>query len=276
MAIENVWIIDGNSGICIYDWCTESKEKTIDEQLVSGLLLAFRSFSSEAGLVDISAIEGIDKKLAYQTDDQFIIAAICHAKDYEPLVNSTLQGLLSDFRKKYKTLIDDDSTTDVSPFRTFNEDLENKLEGTTATRSKISLFAGVIVTLMLVAIIFVIYYFVNDPIEAVLPQSGPVLSLIIIFVGYFLSGIIGGLVAGDRRYGIYSGISATIPITVIFVALLFTNWIGDGIAYVIINAVLYFWLFLLLTTSGALVGGFRREQKYLYPLDEDEYEEDDE
>ncbi len=277
MAIENIWIIDSNSGICIFDWCVESKEKTIDEQLVSGLLLAFRSFSSEAGLVDINAIEGIDRKLAYQTDDRFIIASICHANDYEPLVNKTLQGLLADFRRKYKELIDEDSTTDISPFRTFNDDLESKLQGTTAARSKTTLIAGGIITMMLVGIIYVIYFFVDGYIAAFLPESGDILSLIILFVGYFTSGIIGGLIAGDRRFGIYSGIFASIPITGIFITFLYPEWILINIAAVVINSILFFMLFLLLITSGGLVGGFRREQKYLYPLDiedDEEYEEE--
>jgi hypothetical protein len=270
LAIENIWIIDSNSGICIYDWCTESKEKTIDEQLVSGLLLAFRSFSSEAGLVDISAIEGIDRKLAYQADDRFIIASICHSNDYEPLVNNTLQGLLADFRLKYKDLIDEDSTTDVSPFRTFHKDLEEKLEGTTATRSTLSLIAGGIVTMMLVGIVYVIYFFTGQGIDNLFPQSGDILSLIIIFVGYFLSGVVGGLIAGDRRYGIFSGIFASIPITGLFIAFLYSEWIAKNIAAVVINSILYFILFLLLITAGGLIGGYRREQRFLYPLDIEE------
>jgi len=270
LTIENIWIIDSNSGICIYDWCTEFKEKTIDEQLVSGLLLAFRSFSSEAGLVDISAIEGIDRKLAYQADDRFIIASICHSNDYEPLVNKTLQGLLADFRKKYKHLIDEDSTTDVSPFRTFHEDLESKLEGTIATRSTISLIAGGIITMMLVGVIYVIYFFTNGKIDALFPKSGDVLSLIIIFIGYFASGAIGGLIAGDRRFGIFSGIFASIPVTGLFIAFLYQEWILTNVAAVVINSILYFILFLLLITAGGLVGGYRREQKYLYPLNIDE------
>lgn len=274
MAIENIWIIDSNSGICIYDWCTEFKEKTIDEQLVSGLLLAFRSFSSEAGLVDISAIEGIDRKLAYQADDRFIIASICHSNDYEPLVNKTLQGLLADFRKKYKDLIDEDSTTDVSPFRTFHEDLETKLEGTTATRNITSLLVGGIISMMLVGVVFVIFFFIDPLIRAQLPQSGAVLSLIILFIGYLMSGFIGGLIAGDRRFGIYSGIFATIPITAVFIYFLSPTWLGINVATLIINSLLYFILFLLLITVGGIVGGYRREQRYLYPLDiEEEYEE---
>jgi len=276
LTIENIWIIDSNSGICIYDWCTEFKEKTIDEQLVSGLLLAFRSFSSEAGLVDISAIEGIDRKLAYQADDRFIIASICHSNDYEPLVNKTLQGLLADFRKKYKDLIDEDSTTDVSPFRTFHKDLESKLEGTTATRSITSLIAGTIITMMLVGVIYVIYFFVHDDIVDLLPVSGDILNLIIIFIGYFVSGIIGGLIAGDRRYGIFSGIFASILATGLFVALLYQIWIVDGIAYVIIQSILYTILFFLLIITGGLVGGYRREQRYLYPLDIEDDDEDEE
>jgi len=274
LAIENIWIIDSNSGICIYDWCTEFKEKTIDEQLVSGLLLAFRSFSSEAGLVDISAIEGIDRKLAYQADDRFIIASICHSNDYEPLVNKTLQGLLADFRKKYKHLIDEDSTTDVSPFRTFHEDLESKLEGTTATRNTTSLIAGAIITMMLVGIIYVIFFFVNPLILLQLPKSGAVLSLIIIFIGYFTSGFIGGLIAGDRRFGIYTGIFASIPVTALFIGFLYKTWFATNIATVIINSLLYFILFILLITAGGLVGGYRKEQRYLYPLHiDEEYDE---
>ena len=33
LAIENIWIIDSSSGICIFDWYARPRDKNIDEQL---------------------------------------------------------------------------------------------------------------------------------------------------------------------------------------------------------------------------------------------------
>ena len=268
LAIENIWMIDSHSGICIYDWCTETKEKTIDEQLVSGLLLAFRNFSSEAGLVDISAIEGIDRKLAYKADDRFIIAAICHTKDHEPLVNETLLGLLKDFRNKYKHLLDEGTTTDVSPFRTFDENITNKLEGTTASRNIISLSVGAIITAALIGVMFAVYFFTITPIRTALPESGGLLGLMILLVGFIIGGFFGGLVAGERRFGMIASFISVLPITGLFIAFFRVDW--DTISKMIINSALFLLLFSVMAISGGLLGGYLKERKFLYPVNIDE------
>ncbi|MGC9779025.1 MAG: hypothetical protein HZR80_07265 [Candidatus Heimdallarchaeota archaeon] len=263
MAIENIWLIDSHSGICIYDWCTETKEKTIDEQLVSGLLLAFRNFSSEAGLVDISAIEGIDRKLAYKADDRYIIAAICHSNDYEPLVNETLLGLLTDFRNKYKHLLDEGATTDVSPFRTFEENITKKLEGTTASRNIVSLSVGAIITAAVIGALFVVYAFTIELIEAALPESGGLLGLIILLVGFIISGFFGGMVAGERRSGMIASFISVLPITALFIAFFSADW--NTISKMIINSALFLLLFSVMAISGGLIGGYLKERRFLYP-----------
>jgi len=272
LAIENIWIIDSNSGICIFDWYTKSKEKTIDEQLVSGLLLAFRSFSSEAGLVDISAIEGLNKKLAYKSDERFIVAAICHLNDYEPLVNKTILGLLEDFRKKYKDLIDDDATTDVSPFRTFAEDIESKLEGTTSARNVTTLLVGSIITMMLVGVVFAIYAIFIDNLELALPDSFSLLGLVILLIGFILSGFIGVIIAGDRRFGLYAGIFATLPVIGLFIAFFQSGW--GTIGNIIVTSILFLLIFLVMICAGSLIGGYIKEQRFMYPLDMEEIDEE--
>lgn len=269
LAIENIWLIDSHSGICIYDWCIETKEKTIDEQLVSGLLLAFRNFSSEAGLVDISAIEGINRKLAYKSDDQFIIAAICHSKDYEPLVNETLLGLLKDFKKKYKDLLREDATTDVSPFKTFDEDIVEKLEGTTASRNIISLSVGAIISIAVIATMFATYAFTISRIENALPDSGGLLGLMIILIGFILGGFFGGLVAGERRFGMIASFISVLPVTTLFI-IFFGSIDWDTISKMIVNSALFLLLFTVMAVSGGLMGGYLKERRLLYPENIDE------
>lgn len=265
LAIENIWIIDSNSGICIFDWCHESKVKTIDEQLVSGLLLAFRNFSSEAGLVDISAIEGIDRKLAYKSDDRFIIASICHSKDYEPLVNKTLLGLLHSFRNKYKKLLDAGAMTDVSPFRTFEEDIINALEDTTATRNITTTLVGAITGMVIIGIVFVIYASTISLIETSIPQGGSVIGLIILLVGFIIAGFFGGLIAGERRLSVYAGLVSIIPVFAIFMAFYSRDWL-DSITIMIFYTMLYFLLFSIFSFTGGIIGGYTKEQRYLYPV----------
>jgi hypothetical protein len=264
MAVENVWIIDSLSGICIYDWCHETKEKTIDEQLVSGLLLAFKNFSSEAGLVDINAIEGIDRKLAYQSDDRFIIASICHSKDYEPLINKTLQGILKDFRKKYKKHLENDTSSDVSPYKTFQDDLESKLEGSSSPRSWISLLVGTIVGMVVVGSVFLAFALTRSMIIDALPETGNLVGLIILLVGFIFGGFVGGLIAGDRRFGMIASFILVIVIFVLFVALFSVVW--ESTTEKIFYPLVYLLTFTILSLSGGYTGGFLKERRSFYPM----------
>ncbi|RLI67644.1 MAG: hypothetical protein DRP02_14140 [Candidatus Gerdarchaeota archaeon] len=272
MAIENVWIIDLNSGICIYDWYHESKEKTIDEQLVSGLLLAFRNFSSEAGLVDISAIEGLDRKLAYKTDDRFIIAAICHSKDYEPLINKTLLDILKMFRQKYEDILKD-STTDVSPFRTFDEVLVERLKGTVAARTVISTLSGAITSMVTIGLFFIAYYFLIGIIKSAIPNGGNIVGLIILLIGFIIAGFVGGLIAGERKFGIIASFVSVILIFVLFVAFFSREW--ETLTELVFNSILFFLLFSIMAFTGGLLGGYLKERRYFYPITELEAEETD-
>jgi hypothetical protein len=278
LAIENIWIIDSSSGICIFDWYAQAQDKTIDEQLVSGLLIAFKNFSSEAGLVDISAIEGIDKKLAYKTDDHFIIAGVCHSRDYEKLIDETLLDLLTKFRKKYKDLLESGMTTDVSPFRTFEDDIIDSLEGTTSSRNFITMTTGIIISLLVAGTVFIGYFFAIDAFYNILDVDvANILGLLLLLIGMLLAGFAGGLVAGDRKLGIISGELSTLLIISLMVGFFHPSWLAiGGITNAIFFSLLYFFLFGVMAGTGGVLGGFIKESRFFFPLAESEFEDDDE
>jgi len=262
LAIENVWIIDSNSGICIYDWCSENKEKTIDEQLVSGLLVAFKNFSSEAGLVDISAIEGIDRKLAYQSKGKYIIASICHRKDYEPLVEEMLQKILKSFIKKYKELLE--HSTDVSPYRTFDEDLTKTLEGTIAARNVLSTIIGAIAAIAIVAVLFLIGFTTLSRVQAAVGYEIASLILFLeILAGVFIGGIISGVIAGERRIAMISSSLTALPVIGTLIGLQISSW--DGVIEKIFYSLLYIMIFLAISILGGIIGGYIKERRFLFP-----------
>jgi len=264
LAIENIWIIDSNSGICIYDWCTEDKEKTIDEQLVSGLLIAFKNFSSEAGLVDISAIEGIDRKLAYKSHGKYLIASICHQKDYEPLVNETLLKILKSFMKKYKDLLE--NSTDVSPFRTFDEDLDNMLEGTTAARNFLSTIIGAISAVAIISILFLVGFGTITQLEAAVgDQVSPIILFLEILIGVFIGGIVSGVIAGERRIAMISSGITSLPVIGVLIGLQILDWLAKGIYVVVFNSLLFSFLFIAISILGGLIGGYIKERRFLFP-----------
>ncbi len=278
MAIENVWIIDSSSGICIFDWYARPREKNIDEQLVSGLLIAFKNFSSEAGLVDISAIEGIDKKLAYQTDDQFIIAGVCHTKDYESLVDKTFLDLLKQFRRKYKDLLDSGLTTDVSPFRTFDEDVVKTLTDTSSSRNIITMTTGIIVSLLVAGLTFFGYFVAIGPLQGVVDHGvANIIGLILLLIGMMLAGFAGGLVAGDRKLGIFAGVLSTLPILGLMIGFFNTSW-GDvgGITSIVFYSLLYFLLFGAMASLGGMLGGYIKESRFFFPAEESDEDDDEE
>ncbi|MBD3192359.1 MAG: hypothetical protein GF308_17100 [Candidatus Heimdallarchaeota archaeon] len=274
MAIQTIWIIDSYSGVCLYDWYSKSDEQKIDEQLVSGLLMAFRSFSSEAGLVDISEIEGIDKKLAYQASDRYIIASICHAEDYELLVEQTLLAILQAFIQKYKDILAEDSP-DVTPFRTFNPTVTKMLKGTTAKRSPLTTTVGAISSMFLVAIVFTVAFLTLGPLNNALDNdSASIIMFVELLIGMFLGGLIGGIVAGDRRRGIIASVSSVIPVLILLIILMQSSWtsLSDKVFY----PLLYLVVFGSVIALGGVLGGYLKERRFFYAGDVEEEEEEEE
>lgn len=268
MAIRTIWIIDSYSGVCLYDWYSQSEEQKIDEQLVSGLLMAFRSFSSEAGLVDISEIEGVDKKLAYQASDRYIIASICHANDYDVLVAQTLLAILQAFIQEYKEILAEESP-DVTPFRTFNKKVNKMLEGTTAKRSPLTTTVGAISSMFLVAIVFTVAFLTLGPLNtAVGSDSASIIMFVELLIGMFLGGLIGGVIAGDRRRGMLASVSSVIPVLILLIILMQSSWtsLSDKVFY----PLLYLVVFGSVIALGGLLGGYLKERRFFYEVEEKE------
>jgi hypothetical protein len=264
LAIQNVWIIDSSSGICIYDWYLNPEESIIDEQLVSGLLIAFKNFSSEAGLVDISAIEGLDKKLAYQAIDKYIIAAICHGNDYEPLVDETLHKILSRFRKRFAELLDNDMTTDVSPFREFDDELYSMIEGRNANRGPITIFVGSLSSLFIIGVVAIIAVATLPNLAAILPFTYQIVFFLELLISIFIGGLVGGLVAGERRIAIIASAASIVPVIIALLILLIPGW--GTVTNKLFYSLLYIVIFEAICILGGLLGGYLRERRYFFPV----------
>jgi hypothetical protein len=263
LAIKTIWIIDGKSGICIFDWYAKEEDYLIDEQLIAGLLIAFRDFSSEAGLVDISAIEGVNKKLAYFAGDRFIIAAICNSRDYEPLVNSTLEQILKLFKKEFSDQLKDEAAINTNIFQDFSKIVIKQLEGKSAPRTTISAVAGGIASLFIVGAVFTVAFLSLGPIATSIDQSSANIILFIeLLIGMFLGGFIGGIIAGERQKGMIVGVVSVFPIIILLIILMNKYWgsISDKIFY----PLLYLVIFSAMTLLGGLYGGYLKEKRFFF------------
>ncbi|MEA2070989.1 MAG: hypothetical protein U9O98_06825 [Asgard group archaeon] len=271
MAIQTVWIIDSESGICIYDWYAIHDPNIINEQLISGLLIAFKNFSSEAGLVEISAIEGLTKKLAYQTKGKYIIAAICNRRDYEPLINKTLLKIINKFTTKFKQALEDFSM-DVSQFHVFDTELEKVLEGNTAPRNFFSTFGGTMASLAVLAGVFIGFLFGLKPLAGIIGQeTTDILTFVILLLGIFLANLLGGYITGERRLSFISSEAAVLPLIGILIYINQGNW--GGISNKLFFSLLYLVIFSAVALLGGLLGGFLKERRYFVPIVKEQTEQ---
>jgi hypothetical protein len=143
--IESIVIINPN-GICIYN--ANFSESKIDEQLLSGFLIAVNNFSKEVMSQDseLQTIDAKDRKIvSYENkDNKLTIAAIASPLDQDSLLLKVLKKILDKFYDKYHDVLDDPKINTYT--KKFNSIIKETIDPYISTRGKkqfiLSLIAG--------------------------------------------------------------------------------------------------------------------------------------
>ena len=279
-------------GTCLYTY--RARETLVDEQLISGFLLAVRNIAKEAFLDRLQRLEmGINQLVyGYKEADgvQLYAALISDARDNPDLLGEILEELLTRFVTQFKEEIDQFLKKRVvsKNLNKFDDVIKESVEGRLRRldilkpRNEKTFVLGIVISLILFNIGFGIAFLLQDLFN--IKDTAPQALAVLIFVGcFFIPGSMAGAVTGDGRHGIRAAIIAII-LGVISLAAIFwerLNELGEGLGFSGQAAALGLILALLfLSPAYGLLGYFAGsyvERKSLYPLLEvEEYEEEEE
>jgi len=280
--IYNLYIIS-EGGIPIYS--KNFAKSTMDEQLISGFLIAIGNFAKEA------VGSGL-KKIEMQTGEQIFVyfdetlklsaAAIAGADDYPKLISNMLQKILKQYSEMFVGRNNDPTIMEEAP--KFDPVVSKLLEDTTAKRDKKRFILGLVLGALILGALFYfltpyllniitefysrIHGLVGGPLDTILIFGGFSLKLELVLVLLFTpSSFLAGYIAGSRSKGKWIGVALFFFSIGLSILIIIFNRIGLLFIFMVI---IYVPLVLLTSIALGYLGGLLKDQKRLYPIPPDQ------
>ncbi|MHA1131215.1 MAG: hypothetical protein ACTSQI_05875 [Candidatus Helarchaeota archaeon] len=278
--IHNLYIIS-EGGIALYSKSFVKSE--LDEQLISGFLLAVGNFAKEtvgSGLKKIEMETGEQLHVYYNPSLKLTAAAIAAAEDYPGLISKILQEILNLFYSTFKKDIKSIHLVEQTP--NFDPIVMNLLERNTAKRDKKRFILGLILGAVLLGCFFPIFRplllsatinFYNS-IHALMNPLGTIhvfgiysLTLeVFLILSFIPSSFLTGYIVGSRKKGKWIGIVFfffMLGLSIIFLLIPSQRQIGALYSFILI---IYIPLVLVTSIVLGYLGGLLRDRRKLYSI----------
>lgn len=250
--IQAIWIIT-DTGQCIFSH--KYSELEIDDQLISGLLIAFDAFSSESGIGGVQQIGGKDNQFVYGPSKKLLVAALADKRDNAALVEKLMVKIADLFQEKYASYLQDVSFVDLNVFKGFEDEIDQILKRKVYNRGVGSTFFATFVSLALAAGVFLLLFNILD--EAVF----------LVFLAFIPGLFLGALIAGKNTYGLISSIITVSPIIVYYsYSLIKEFWGTDAMLNVVFDIFLMAVTYLTIAMLCGIGGGSIIDNRRLFPL----------
>ncbi|MBD3229580.1 MAG: hypothetical protein GF329_15470 [Candidatus Lokiarchaeota archaeon] len=288
--IQSIVIINAG-GVCIYNKnFTASK---VDEQLLSGFLIAVSNFSGEvmSEESELQTINAKDRKIVTYKDKykELSIAAIADILDRDSLLLKVLKEVLDKFYERYQTVIADPKITSYN--KKFDSIAKETINKYVSVRGKKEFILGLIAGSIIVFFLFFIQMplvigYSTGFITAI--PSGPSTNIAMLllpaalyslelqsiaFICFAPAGFITGYIAGSRKKGVYIGIILNVLlffITIILIILSLTVFTGNFFMIfsfgMIVLIITFIPLNLVTAFAFSYLGGLWKDKRKLYPL----------
>ncbi|MBN1330498.1 MAG: hypothetical protein JXA54_13570 [Candidatus Heimdallarchaeota archaeon] len=261
--IQAIWIIT-DTGQCIFSHKYVTLD--IDDQLISGLLLAFDAFSNESGIGGVQQIGGEDNQFVYGSSGKLLVAALADKRDNPELVERLMVKISKNFQEKYKPYLSDISFVDLNVFNGFEKEIDNVLLKKVYNRGISSTIFGTFVALAITAGVFLLIY------ENIL--GGAIFLVFLIFVPGML---IGSLIAGKITYGLIVSSSTVTPIIGYYIREIIIDYLPqieaatvllkrELILSMVSNIMLMAITYITIALLCGILGGGVIDRKRLFPL----------
>lgn len=276
--INAVFIISASGG-CVFYHEFKKLGGGLDQDLVSGFLVALQNFSKETfgegqepQKLDLAG----DLRLVYSLnkETQLLGACVADGVDHPKLVQKLIDKILNEFVKQFKDKLD--KSYEVSQFSDFVEYVVRTITSKISKRGVLSFSLGIIITAFLIplALIPLIYLLsFRLGVDVTLAENIPIITSLLFVVGG-LPQILTGYIAGNKKLAIIASIIMSlviIPGVVLGLELnFFLSLLTGGKTTIGLQGVFIYLIFmpLILPENVALAyfGGYRREIKRLNPL----------
>jgi len=124
--IDGLWVLDYNSGICIFeenyrDWSTD-----LSTDLISSFLTAILSFANEAFIDAIKFIQFSNHKIIFEFKKQALfVIAVSDPNISEEQIKKTIEKIANKFTKKFHQILGNGQLKgNIKQFNAFSEDLK--------------------------------------------------------------------------------------------------------------------------------------------------------
>lgn len=256
--IQALWIIT-DTGQCIFSH--KYIKMDLEDQLISGLLTAFQSFSSESGIGGVQQIGGEDNQFVYGIQSgKILVAALADKRDNAKLVENLMNKISQSFQEKYSTYLTDEMYIDLNIFNGFENEIDKILFPKIYKRGFGSTIFATFVTIMMTAGVL---FLLLELIQATQ-------STFVIFLAFIPGLFIGSVIAGKRSFALISAFFGVIPIIGISTYYIIIANIDEATGLITdLNSVVFTTIlmteqFLTIAILCAILGGGLMEQKRLF------------
>mgnify|MGYP000049956349 CR=1 FL=1 len=273
--LNTVFIISASGGCIFYHEYRKlggGLGKGLDQDLVSGFLVALQNFAKETfgheeAPQKLDLAGNLRLVYSYNKEADLLGAAIADSVDHPKLVQKLIDKILNEFVKLFGDKLD--KVYDTSYFSEFVHYVDQTIKSKISKRGVLSCLLGILIASAIIPAVLI-------PLLLLIIELGIDLEANVFYLTSFLF-VIGGLpqilagyIAGNKKLAVIASIILSLIIIPIIILGLVLNIFIEGIGF---QGVLIYIVFmpLILPENIALAyfGGYRREIKRLNPLQAD-------
>lgn len=126
--ILKIWIMQKDSGLCIFEQSFSEDAMNIDSDLIGGFLSALQGFSYEVVNSSIEYVKLRDYLLYYDFSKEYTFVYLADPDTSTKEMKRTSESIVEAFEKRFGTGPDSVFTGDVSKYAEFGSDMETLLD----------------------------------------------------------------------------------------------------------------------------------------------------
>ncbi len=127
-GVQKLWILNRQSGICLFEQTFDARLREMDPDLIGGFLMAISKFCEEMIGEEIRVIETQSMRIYYQNAEKFVVAVLSQNTIKKSMAESFLKEVTDLFIGKYTSYLDAGHLANVSIFRDFAAEIENRYD----------------------------------------------------------------------------------------------------------------------------------------------------
>jgi hypothetical protein len=127
-GVHSLWILERQTGICLFEQTFEGSSGKVDADLIGGFLSAISKFCEELVGEEIRLIETPSMRILYHGAEKFIVVLLLENTVIVPVAETMLKEISLLFTQKYATYLETGQLANVAVFNDFAAEIEHRFE----------------------------------------------------------------------------------------------------------------------------------------------------